>query len=421
MDTSLKLRVTSYQRLAPGLEATRELRGGRITIGRAPDNDWVLPDPERKLSRHHCIVERRGSDFVLIDTSANGVFVDHDDDPLGRGRSLPLRDGSTLALGDYEIAIQIDCGASASKAPTMVSAFDEELLPHSSESQAAADQRSLEPVREPSSPPRAPRSVEPERIDDWLALSEPYTADLLPDDWDALGDHASAEEHRDTGPRVTAEPARAAGTLEHGSAARAPRGEVGSDQAVVAAFLRGVGLPNLEIAETEAAELMEDVGKMLRELVGGLMEVLADRRVLKDEFRLSQTRIKSAANNPLKFLPTPDEALRAILVHRGPAYMGPVEAVQEGFEDLRAHQMAVIAGTEAALRRLLSRFDPQALEQRLGSQSVMESLLSGARKRRYWDVFKDLYAEIAQEAQDDYENLFGREFSRAYEEQVRKR
>jgi type VI secretion system protein len=36
-------------------------------------------------------------------------------------------------------------------------------------------------------------------------------------------------------------------------------------------------------------------------------------------------------------------------------------------------------------------------------------------------MFRDLYDEIAQEAQDDYEKLFGREFSRAYEEQVRKR
>jgi type VI secretion system protein len=101
--------------------------------------------------------------------------------------------------------------------------------------------------------------------------------------------------------------------------------------------------------------------------------------------------------------------------------MEPVEAVREGLEDLRAHQMAVIVGTQAALRSLLQRFDPQTLEQRLGSHSLMERLLSGGRKKRCWDMFRDLYDEIAQEAQDDYEKLFGREFSRAYEEQVRKR
>ena len=30
-----------------------------LSIGRMPDNDWVLPDPERLLSKHHCLIEQR--------------------------------------------------------------------------------------------------------------------------------------------------------------------------------------------------------------------------------------------------------------------------------------------------------------------------------------------------------------------------
>ena len=32
------------------------MAGGEFSIGRAPENDWVLPDPERALSKRHCVL-----------------------------------------------------------------------------------------------------------------------------------------------------------------------------------------------------------------------------------------------------------------------------------------------------------------------------------------------------------------------------
>mgnify|MGYP000069390429 FL=1 len=40
------------------------------------------------------------------------------------------------------------------------------------------------------------------------------------------------------------------------------------------------------------------------------------------------------------------------------------------------------------------------------------------RKARCWEQFSALYQEIAREAEDDFQELFGREFVRAYEEQI---
>ena len=31
----------------------REVRGGEFSIGRGQDNEWVIPDPERHLSKRH--------------------------------------------------------------------------------------------------------------------------------------------------------------------------------------------------------------------------------------------------------------------------------------------------------------------------------------------------------------------------------
>ena len=104
----------------------------------------------------------------------------------------------------------------------------------------------------------------------------------------------------------------------------------------------------------------------------------------------------------------------------GGAYLPPVAAVRGGFDDLKAHQMAVMAGMQVALAALLRRFDPDTLEKRLKSQSVLDSILPAARKAKYWELYEELYKEIAREAEDDFQGLFGREFASAYERQVKK-
>ena len=60
-------------------QATVELSGGRVTVGRLPGvNDIALePDPELLVTRAgHCTFEREGSQwFVLDGGSVNGTFV----------------------------------------------------------------------------------------------------------------------------------------------------------------------------------------------------------------------------------------------------------------------------------------------------------------------------------------------------------
>ena len=40
---------------------------------------------------------------------------------------------------------------------------------------------------------------------------------------------------------------------------------------------------------------------------------------------------------------------------------------------------------------------------------------------RYWDLFTAEYQAIAREAEDDFNELFGDEFARAYQERLRSR
>ena len=111
-------------------------------------------------------------------------------------------------------------------------------------------------------------------------------------------------------------------------------------------------------------------------------------------------------------------ALMQLLSKNDPAYKSGIKAISEGFDDVNAHQMAVIAGMEAALQDILTRFNPNALETRMVSASILDNILPGGKKAKYWDIFKLLFDEIAGEAEDNFQQLFGKEFSRAYEEQL---
>jgi FHA domain-containing protein len=70
------------------------------------------------------------------------------------------------------------------------------------------------------------------------------------------------------------------------------------------------------------------------------------------------------------------------------------------------------------LAGVLARFNPENLEQRLTQKTVLDSLLPMNRRAKLWDLFSEMYHEISREAEDDFHALFGKEFLRAYEEQV---
>ena len=111
--------------------------------------------------------------------------------------------------------------------------------------------------------------------------------------------------------------------------------------------------------------------------------------------------------------------MQALLLPTMHGYLPADKAVGQGFDDIKVHQMAVMAGMQVALNSLLKRFDPEELGERIEKQAGLAKLVRG-KKALYWEAFIEHYEEIAREAEDDFQSLFGREFSRAYEKQTKK-
>lgn len=56
--------------------------------------DLVISDSEKLVSRLHCTIRRRGSEFVLIDHSTNGTMLNGR--PMGGSFHYPLKDNTTI-------------------------------------------------------------------------------------------------------------------------------------------------------------------------------------------------------------------------------------------------------------------------------------------------------------------------------------
>ncbi|WP_313652298.1 type VI secretion system-associated FHA domain protein TagH [Pseudomonas soli] len=445
---ALCLTITSYHKITPGQCPEKLLENGAISVGRAADNDWVLPDPERLVSSKHCVIQFKDGRYYLTDNSTNGVELVHAGIRLRRGNSEPLMDGEVIRIGDYEIQARIDSGLSipfagqpeahsfealmanqgatpnapiagapaaflqgASSHDTLPDLFDflgpSSVPPVSQPDHVPAQQHDFRPPT-PVAPPPAP-----------LPAATPGAPGVIPDDWN-LFDEPPAPVLQPAPVLAPAPPPPLPEPLTPSEPVVRPQPVVtaaapADSDALLQAFLRGAGIEHLRIDAVDAAAQMEAIGRSYRLMVEGLIDVLRARSSLKGEFRMQQTTIAPVQNNPLKFAPNADEALLLLLREGNQAFMAPDQAVRDSFDDLRAHQLAVMAGIEAALKHLLKRFEPARLEERLAPAAGLAKLFGGSRQAHCWQQFTELYSQISREAEDDFQDLFGREFSRAYE------
>jgi FHA domain-containing protein len=75
------------------------------TIGRGTDNNLVLPDNDRAISRLQAIVHIAGNGECRITNRGNVTRVVLNDIPLERGRQVELQDGDILDIDEYRIEV----------------------------------------------------------------------------------------------------------------------------------------------------------------------------------------------------------------------------------------------------------------------------------------------------------------------------
>ncbi|MBU9216339.1 type VI secretion system-associated FHA domain protein TagH [Burkholderia gladioli] len=159
-----------------------------------------------------------------------------------------------------------------------------------------------------------------------------------------------------------------------------------------------------------------DLTAMFEIAVDAMMDVLRARAELKNSFRLPATLIQRSENNPLKFAPTAREAVRRLLAPPDSGFLAGSAALADAADDIRNHQMAMLAGVRSAFESLLAQFDPARIEQE--SEGGGRRLSLGGNRPRHWERYKEQFEALTRNPDECFRRLFGDEFARAYEEQL---
>lgn len=416
----LRFNIENEPNLPDGGPVSFTVTGRRsVDIGRDRHLDWTLPDPARMISGKHCEVHFRDGGYWLHDVSTNGTFLNGADQRM-RGPHR-LRDGDRLTIGHYIIGVSVEDEAGG-RAPSHEAQLHAPLVQqHADYGELWAADRDVPPPIDPQQlkqPREAARPVNPEFLD-WAASvpapgvdpvrpsspMPPYQHSVQDDMSWAAGPAASPRPQverppamptprrpsvwtddepaaaRPPPPRPQVETPRPAQTAEEGPAM--PAG--GADFARLVA--RAAGLPDNFFANKTDAELAEQLGIILRMTVDNLMALLQARTQAKQLTRsTSQTTVQAIENNPLKFSPTSEEAMRILFGPPTRSYLDAQRAFAQGFGDLKSHQLRTYMAMQHAVHELIAGIDPTLMARELELQRGASSWL-GTNKSKLWDEF----------------------------------
>ncbi|HEY3731963.1 MAG TPA: type VI secretion system-associated FHA domain protein TagH [Steroidobacteraceae bacterium] len=312
-------------------------------IGRAHDNDWVLPDPQRYLSAHHARVQFRDGAYYLQDTSTNGVYVNDGTVPIGRRNPYPLRDGDRLRLGEYRLLVSID--TERSEAPEASGVFPVNADALASNSMVSRGDIGVElNVRDLLHPGAAPAN-DLGAVD---AFGQPPLA--ATEDTGLLA--------FDSGKRAA--PANLSAPAERRREPRIPDRSV-DNAAGIDAFCRGAGIDVKQLPVDAAGRLLQLAGVLLREALLGIKGMALAQREIRD-----QTHVEVGKEDPqhigLTGLPVDDLLLRLMVGHDR-RDLDAVQWVRDMLGSTRRHDLAMVRALHTALGEFLARLDPRALAQ----------------------------------------------------------
>ena len=473
----LTLEVTGSQAAKLGAARRKTFNASGGTIGRLRDNYWSLPDPY--VSSRHAVIRYTNGAFFIEDTSTNGVFINRTDNRLVKGQPYQLNDNDLIFIEPYEIRATIEADVVASTPGFPADPFSpgssgapyvpEPIIPPD-DSHEIVDPLQLLGGGSPSARPRgdAPAAKDLQAVSPWQESyrapevtpasppTPPSSASLgpIPTNYDPFADDAGSSSRTPAvpAPASTAKPRRADPPaipdddwLSPPAAARpepppaeprrpepaprpSPPSRVASPRPApapaqrapavndsIAQLLKGAGIDPTAFTP----ELAEDFGRILRLVVGGVMDVLQARQRIKSEFRMDMTTFRPADNNPLKFSANVDDALHNLLVKRNAAFLNPVDAFEDAFDDIRNHQVAMLAGMRVAFEAMLAQFDPQQLQEEFDRQKH-GALIAVPAKLRYWDLYSARFRDMVKDADAAFRELFGDEFAAAYEQQLKR-
>jgi predicted component of type VI protein secretion system len=362
------------------------VNGGRI--GRAPDNDWVLVDPDRFLSSHHAEIEHRTGEWWISDTSTNGTFINDSTQPLGRGGRHRISNGDRIRVGSLQLQAEISGG--------------NDFLPDEDFDLAETALDNSFAVRS---------LLSNESSSGGLRAADAYGQPLP-----GKGGRPTLPEDRPrraaTAPGVVAPQSRpAAKPAREAPVPGSPERDIWPG---LVAFCQGAGIDPLSLPDAQRNDLLREAGQAMREMMLGLMELARARAEFSREIGLSGSGRLRDATSPLMQIRGVEAALAELLTGTAAGGGRPVDEVRTQFAKTRHHQQSMFVALREALTATLGALDPEELAQQFGGASRGPG--STETQARYWGLYREAFRSLlAAQGESGLPAVFQEEFARAYQ------
>ncbi|WP_426142411.1 type VI secretion system-associated FHA domain protein TagH [Pseudomonas sp. DWP3-1-2] len=375
--------------VASGQEMRKTFKQAGGVIGRGKNCEWVIVDSERYTSGTHAQVTFRDGDFYLTDLSTNGTLIAGNGQTLRKNETLRIEHDAVYGLGKFEIRARlikdpaefVGCVEQAVTTGNLIP--DEAFLELDLLANFAQQDRRCSDFDE-----ILPSSLAQQASEQGVDYGMADTQNLLVPELVAVPQ-----------PPVLADPVE-------------PERQSDNFWQRFGSAL-GVDLNAMDQNSREA--LAMSAARLLKQSIGGLQQSLRTRSELKNELRLAQSTAQHTSLNPLKYSGNAGEALGFLLQPQKPGQWPAEHAIAQGFRDIQAHQVAMLAASRAALRAALEHFSPQQLTLRF-ERDTQKTLFSTAGKR--WRAY-ERYHQILLQDDDWSERLLARDFAQVYADQVR--
>ena len=451
----LTLTIENETSLPDGGPLSVSVSGKRgLDVGRDQHLDWTLPDPTRSISAKHCEVRYRDGGYWLYDVSTNGTFLNGSDGRLKAPHRL--RNGDRLTIGQYIIAVALDGEEDAVRPAQAAPMSYHELWQGTEDAAPPVDPKLLRPAAQ-----HAP--LRPDFLEWAVDIPDAGEADHPPPASSPAARVAPADDdlwaRGPARPSPTPEPLPAvpaprrpvwvstepsgpwaapvpSGAATDATARQQVRASAWTDaptdipmhasqpQSGIPDFLRlfaqGANLEPGSLAR-DPSQLAEELGRLVRMVTENLQQLLNARLQAKRIARVSnQTSIEALNNNPLKFSPSSDDALRIMFGPPTTSYLDARRALEEAFGDLKEHQLRSYSAMQQAIALMVADLDPQAIDAATEADRGLSGVI-GSRKARLWDAYVARWQAITRGRSDGLVDVFMQYFAEQYGGDTRRR
>lgn len=200
-------------------------------------------------------------------------------------------------------------------------------------------------------------------------------------------------------------------------AAAPPAAGGGATGSFIAAFERGAGLPAGAVSAASDEAFGEMLGQLLHLTAQHLQAMLMARQETKSAIRSSEvTHIGALENNPLKFSPSIEDALKVMFGEKTRSYLDARQTVEQSFTDLEKHQLYTFNAMQQALTSLIEDLDPEHIAGDTSKDGGLAGIVS-SRRAKLWDTYVERFRSKSSGHQRGMVGAFMILFAEKYDQQ----